>query len=282
MNEIRFVNEKGNVLAIGNSSEFDLIDIAGTSPPKANINTGTITGFDGATYIGSSVNMRNIILTLQVNGDIEENRLNLYDCFKIKRKGILYYSSDLIDVKIEAYVESVDAPPMNWPVTAVISLLCPQPYFEALDEIIADISSIDYQLTFPLELFSTGIQFGILTPLQTVNIINPGDIPIGMIIKYTATGSVVKPKVINTVTLEFIELDTTLISGDVITITTEYGKKRIERNRSGVITNLFNALVVGSTFLQLNEGDNVLYGTSESGSSALMMAIQYRPRYAGV
>ena len=71
-------------------------------------------------------------------------------------------------------------------------------------------------------------------------------------------------------------------SGDEITINTEVGQKRIERNRGGVIINLFNSLVIGSTFLQLHEGDNVLYGSATSGSTALLIEVQYRTKYSGV
>ena len=73
-----------------------------------------------------------------------------------------------------------------------------------------------------------------------------------------------------------------MLAGDVLTITTEVGKKRIERIRNGETANLFNTLVLGSTFLKLEEGDNVLYATSNSGSSSLFTEITFRPKYSGV
>lgn len=282
MKQIRFVNDRGSSLIIGDVSDYALDKITGISPPTANISTSKIAGFDGATFINASVNQRNITLTLQLRGNIEANRLKLYDIFKIKRKGTFYYSSDMISAKIEAYVENLEAPPMEWPVKVFISLLCPQPYFEALDDIVTDITSIEYSLEYPLELLESGIQFGSLQTTEPVNVINPGDIPIGMVIQYRATGAVVNPKLVNTQTLEFIELNTAMEAGDEITINTVVGQKRIDRNRNGTITNLFNTLVVGSTFLQLTEGDNVLFGSAQSGSNALFIEVQYRAKYSGV
>lgn len=282
MKQIRFENDRGSSLMIGNNSDFDLFSITGISPPTAFISTSKIAGFDGTTFINSSVNQRNITMTLQVNGNIEENRLKLYDIFKIKRKGTFYYHSARISAMIEAYVENIEVSPMDWPIRVFISLLCPKPYFEALNEIVADITSIDYHLEFPLELLQSGIEFGELQTSEPVNVINPGNIPIGMIIRYRATGTVVNPKLVNTQTLEFIELNTTMESGDVIAINTEVGQKRIERNRNGTITNLFNSLVTGSKFLQLNEGDNVLFGSSQSGSNSLFIEVEYRAKYSGV
>ena len=282
MRTIQYTNSKNESLSIGENVAFSLVDLAGIHPPKANINVRSIAGFDGSTFVSSTVNPRNILLTLQLNGNVEEGRQQLYDIFKIKQKGILTYTSERIEAQIEAYVEALEIPPMSWPIKAMISLLCPQPFFEALQEIRVDISFIEYALAFPLTLNASGIRWGILHPSEAINIFNAGDIAIGMKIRYTANGVVVNPKLMNTQTLAYIELQTTLLAGDAVVITTEVGKKRIERTRNGETSNLFNALAIGSTFLQLEEGDNVLYATSQSGSSALFSEITYRPKYSGV
>jgi len=281
MNYIEFRNEKGQRLIIGDNSDYSLINITGINPPKANINTSRIASFDGTKFISSFVNQRNIVMTLQINGDVEANRLNLYDIFKIKRKGTLYYRSDLINVQIEAYVELIESPPMEFPVKALVSLISPKAYFEALNTKRQNITSIDGHLEFPLEL-SPGFVFGTLETSQIVNVINSGDIPIGMMIIYRATGEIENPRLVNTQTLDFIELNTSMQAGDVITINTEVGQKRIELDRGGVITNLFNTLVVGSKFLQLEEGDNLLFGSAESGVNALIIEVRYKEKYSGV
>ncbi|MGB7594699.1 MAG: phage tail family protein [Erysipelotrichaceae bacterium] len=282
MREIIFTNDRDQSLVLDETSDYSLTSITGISPPNANIQTSSIANFDGTTFINSVVNQRNIVIALQINSDVEANRLRLYDIFKIKRKGTFHYHSDLIEAKIEAYVESIDVSPMNWPVVALISMICPRPYFEALESIISDITSITGQFSFPLTLIASGIQLGNLQTSQAVNVMNPGDIPIGMIIRFRANGAVSNPKLLNTQSLESIELNTSMIAGDIITINTEIGQKRIERDRGGVVSNLFNTLVVGSKFLQLSEGDNILYGSAVSGSTALMIEVEYRAKYSGV
>ena len=84
-----------------------------------------LAGFDGSTFVNSTVNPRNIVLTLQLNGNVEDARRELYEIFKIKQKGTLTYTSERIEAQIEAYVEALEVPPMSWPVKAIISLLCP-------------------------------------------------------------------------------------------------------------------------------------------------------------
>lgn len=282
MIQLEYINAKQQSLVLGENSDFTLIDLTGINPPKANIQIQSIAGFDGATFVNASVNPRNLVLTLQLQGDVEVNRQKLYELFKIKQKGTLIYTSERIQAQIEAYVEALEIPPMSWPVKVLISLLCPQPYFEALEDILTDISFIESTFAFPLQLSDVGIELGIVVPSEAVNLFNPGQLSVGMKIRYTANGEVVNPKLINTQTLEFIELQTTMLAGDVLTITTEVGKKRIERLRNGETTNLFNTLILGSTFLQLEEGDNVLYATSGSGSSSLFTEITFRPKYSGV
>ena len=278
---LKYINTKNQMLILGEDPGFQLIDLQGIHPPKASFSTSTLAGFDGSRINTTIVNPRNIVLTIQLSGDIESNKLRLYDVFKLKREGTLIYTSPILQIQIEAVVESVEVLPMSWPIKAVISLLCPQPYFEDLQDNVVDVAAIQPALSFPLELFSSGVEIGIIQPSEAQNIVNPGDIPVGMTIRFQAIGTVVKPKIINTQTLESLELDLILQAGDVVTITTERGKKRIELNRSGVITNQFNSLVLGSTFLQLDEGDNVLFTTSVSGSSFLMTQILFRPRYVG-
>jgi len=282
MISIKFTNAKKESLIIGSTEGFSLIDLSGIHPPKANINVRSIAGFDGSTFVNSSVNPRNIVVTLQLSGDVEEGRRTLYEIFKIKQSGMFTYTSERIAAQLEAYVEALEILPMSWPVKAIISLLCPQPYFEALNEILVDISFIAYSLTFPLTLNAAGSQLGTVHPSEAINIFNAGDLAIGMKIRYTANGTVLNPKLINTQTLEFIELETTMTAGDILVINTEVGKKRIERTRNGETTNLFNSLKLGSRFLQLEEGDNVLYASSTSGSNSLFTEITYRPKYSGV
>lgn len=282
MIQLQYINAKQQSLSLGEDSDFALIDLTGINPPKANIQIQSIAGFDGATFVNASVNPRNLVLTLQLQGDVEVNRQKLYETFKIKQKGTVIYTSERIQAQVEAYVEALEIPPMSWPVKAMISLLCPQPYFEALEDILADISFIESTFAFPLQLTESGIEMGIVVPSEAVNLFNPGQLSVGMKIRYTANGEVVNPKLINTQTSEFIELQTTMLAGDVLTITTEVGKKRIERIRNGETANLFNTLVLGSTFLKLEEGDNVLYATSNSGSSSLFTEITFRPKYSGV
>lgn len=279
---LEYTNHRGVSLVIGEDQDLELVDLQGLNPPQATFASSTLSGFDGIRVNQAWVTARNLILVLRLKGDPEVTRQKLYRCFAIKQTGILKFTSHHLQVQIQALVESVECPPMVWPQKVVISLVCPQPFFEALSEVMKDITSITEALSFPLEFRGSGIELGEIHPSEAQNIVNPGDLKVGMTIRFQAVGTVINPRLINTITLEDLELNLTLQSGDVVTITTEPGNKRIELNRSGVITNQFNSLVLGSTFLQLEPGDNVLYATSSVGSSFLLTQVAFKPKYSGV
>lgn len=281
---IDYENKRGDKLRIsdGSESQYIFYNIDGVSSPDADINTEATAGYDGSTVVNTSVGNRNIVITVEIAGDASNAKKRLYKVFKVKQPGTLYYKSDGWDVKIPCYTEKLEIVPTAKPLQAVISLICPQPYFEALEAIKKELRSVEDAFFFPLVLLEDGIPLGIINPQYAVNVVNDGDVTLGMTVEFKAAGNVTNPKLINTKTLEYIQLDVDMIAGDLITVCTENKKKRVTLLRNGVESNYFNYLTDGSTFLQLEEGDNEFQYTAESGESNIYMTIKYTPYYAGV
>ncbi len=267
---------------INDEQAYALIAISGLQPPKAIIQLGSLPRVDGSIFLQSKIEQRNIVLTLQVLSDFEANRRRLYDIFKIKQKGVLTLVLDDRTVSIEAHCESIEIVPTLWPLRAMISLICPQPYFEAEQPVILEMSSIQSTLQFPLSLSLSGMAMGNLFPSTAINAFNQGDIPCGFTVRFECVAPVENPKLIHVATGENLQLLMTLTPGQIVEITTELGKKRIEEVQGSQRINLFHTLSLGSTFFQLNEGDNVLFATSDAGSSSLLTQLSYRPKTSGV
>ena len=281
---ITFTNKKNQSVVIGDgsTSQFVIEDISGVSAPDAIINTSSTAGKDGSDFLNSAVGNRNIVLTIRIMGDASDGKRKLYQAFPIKREGTFRYKSDLYDVKIKGRVEKLEILPMAYPLVAVISLICTQPYFEAIDEVTAEITSITNGFYFPLVLPEEGIALGVINQHYAANIYNEGDVPLGLKVEFRASGAVTNPKIINTQTLEFIEIEADLIAGDVVTVTTQDGNKRVTLVRNGEEYNYFNYLADGSTFLELEEGDNEFQYTAAEGESNLYLRLSYTPLYVGV
>ena len=72
-------------------------------------------------------------------------------------------------------------------------------------------------------------------------------------------------------------------AGDVITITTEKGNKTVMLLREGVETNLFNYLMEGITWLQLEVGGSAfVYEVGAGLISDLLVSIKHRNLFEGV
>jgi hypothetical protein len=123
-------------------AETDLVqirNIEGLDPVKASVNTSPFGSVDGDAYIGSSVSSRNIVLTVGLNPDwndwtYESLRKLLYSYFMPKRPvQLVFYSDDMIPVEIRGVVESAEINQFSKDPEFVISVICPDPYFTALE-----------------------------------------------------------------------------------------------------------------------------------------------------
>jgi hypothetical protein len=126
----------------GGRAETDLIqvrNIDGLDPVKASVNTSPFGSVDGASYTGSSVLTRNIVLTLHPNPDWdtwthEILRKLIYAYFMPKlATRLIFYSDDMGPVEIAGVVESVSINIFSKDPEFIVSIICPDPYFTALD-----------------------------------------------------------------------------------------------------------------------------------------------------
>jgi hypothetical protein len=123
-------------------AETDLIQIRnidGLDPVKASVNTSPYGSVDGASFVGSSVLSRNIVLTLHPNPDwdtwtFESLRRLLYSYFMPKRATrLVFFSDDMPPVEISGVVESCEVNLFSKDPEILVSIVCPSPYFTAVD-----------------------------------------------------------------------------------------------------------------------------------------------------
>lgn len=131
-----------------------VLNVDGLDPVKASIEGIGSGNVDGAVSLSSSVPTRNIVLTLRPNPDWnswtpEALRTLIYQYFTPKSLVRLVFTSDEISgpVEIEGTVEGCDANPFTKDPTFVVSIICADPYFEAVSPTVvtgAIISPIDF------------------------------------------------------------------------------------------------------------------------------------------
>lgn len=286
MYEAKIQNVDGGVLLLtGDEPVYQVISITGLNPPKAQINTTSIVGLDGVLFNSSKLETRNIVLTVKINGNVETNRLNLYNFFRTKEWCKFYYSNDSVDVFIEAYVESVECDLFSNSEIAQISIICPYPYFKSLTEIVTDISSTLGLFVFPFSInLGEPVAFSSYDNIRSANVYNGSESETGVIIIITLSGPINSIEIRNSRNGDDFELNYSFQTNDVITINTNKGQKSVSLLRNGVITNIFPAVEKGSTFFQLAVGSNIFNYLADDGTSNdnVTITFHYHHEYRGV
>lgn len=126
------------------------------------------------------------------------------------------------------------------------------------------------------------ILFGVRQPSLIVNVFNRGDVSTGMTIVFKAMGTVVNPSLISVTTQEYFKINKTLAPGEIVTVNTVTGSKKITGMLNGVESNYFRYRDFGNTWLQLKVGDNLFRYDAESNIDGLEVYIYFYDRYLEV
>ena len=275
-------NEKGDRLELTNNSNYDVLDVRGTNPPVAAINTVNIAGVDGSRFNSSRVEARNIVITLNIQPPIEQNRLALYNIFRVKRWVKIYYTNSRRDVYIEGYVESFENNPWTQLQQPQISIICPKPFWISTSEMNIKFSSSNDLFEFPFSIPAEGIEFSTRETISSAYV-DVGEIETGGIIQFLATtNQILNPKFYNRTTQKFFGLDFDMYEGDLITINTQQGEKSVTLLRSGTTTNLLADRTDGSSWLTFVPGINELSYGADEGSINLVATLTIVQKYEGV
>lgn len=280
---LKIENTKRNEIELTqNESNYQVIDIEGLDPPKAQLYTNALASMDGEKFKSSKLDMRNLVLTVKINGDVETNRINLYKYFGAGKWCKVFYKNGTRDVFIEGYVETIECPLFTINQQMQISIVCPTPYFKSVDIIYTDISVVVAGFTFPFTIDESGVIISQLIPNRVTPVINDGEFVTGFeIVMRALADGISTPIIYNTDTGEYLSVSVVLNKGDVLRINTNKGSKSIVKISDGVETNIINNLEYGSTWFQLETGVNNF--TYEVNNAQLLEVIfEYHHQYEGV
>lgn len=282
MYELKVKNDKGEVLNLSTSPIYNVYKVTGLQPPAVSINASVNATTDGSTVNSLRAGTRNIVLFMTLEGDVEKSRINLYRYFPLKKRITLYFKNGSRDVCIEGYVEVIECDQFTRKQIAQVSLLCPQPYFRAVDELISHFNEVSALFEFPFGMPANGMEISRITANVRKSIINTGDVPSGLIIELYAVGDVVNPVVYDVFKRTNFRLRFAMKKGDRIVINTNTGAKTVTLTRDGVTSNIMGYMTPDSTWLTLEAGDNVFTYDSDSDNANLQLIFTASILYGGV
>lgn len=262
-------NKNGEVIELTqDENNWQVVSITGLNPPPAQVNLTPIAGLDGSVFNSAKLDTRELVILMRINGDAEENRLTLYRFSRTKEPCRFYYKSSRRDVFIDGYIQTAEANLFEQGQVLQISVICPQPYFRSMDEIIEDISSTAALFVFPFSIdYGEPVPFSSFDVTRATDVFNTSEAETGVDMEAFIHASVSKLYIVNTTTGEWLELDYSFQSGDRVLIDTVKGEKSLRLVRSGSTYNLFPALKAGSKFFQLQIGSNLFEYLADEGAS---------------
>ena len=279
---LKVENDRGNTLELTNNPNYTVFKIEGLNPPQATINSSANSTNDGSKINSARVENRNIVIYTTIEGDVEANRINLYKYFPVKKTIKLYFNNGSRDIYIEGMVEVVECDLFTNKQVAQISVICPQPYFKAVNDLVSIFSDVSPLFSFPFSVAKSGVEVSAITTNVRKSIVNTGDVETGVIIKLFAIGTVVNPVVYDVLKRTQLRLNFTMIPSDTIVINTNVGEKSIELIRDGVSYNALGYMAQDSTWFVVEAGDNVFTYDADSGNSNLQLTFTTSILYSGV
>lgn len=271
-------------------SGFAVVNIDGLGPVQANINTTEIVTYDGSVFNTARGTERNIVFNLVFYGiDIEAIRHETYRYFPVKKQITIEVETDKRRCRTTGYVESNEPNIFSSLEDCSISVICPDSWFEdASDEglNVIEYFGVDPLFEFPFSnesLTEKLLEFGDIRTTFEETFYYYGEVDTGFTLKIHAIGNVGDVTIYdletnNTMKILSSKLEaltgSALKSGDDIIISTVKGRKSARLLRDAKYINILNCLDRGSTWFELNQGENrFAYRAGEDGSESLNMQL---------
>lgn len=259
------------------------VKYSGLGAVSANIITSSLGMVDGEKYSGSRVGARNIVLTVYINGNVERNRIRLYQYLAPKSYVKLYYANGTREVYAEGYVEANEPDQFSATCSNQISIICPSPYLSAIEAIAHDITNTVNAFEFPFAIEEEGQEFSTLDGSGYANMHNSGDVSTGAVFRIFAQSDVIGATLYNAITNEYIKISGTIEAGETVTINTNAGSKRLTiTDSTGTTVNALHRMAEGSTWLKLDVGDNYIAYTADDGAASMSVSVEHNNLFVGV
>lgn len=281
--ELIYIGANGSQINLFRNDYFHLIDADGLTGVSAAISSSTTPSMDGDKINNIRAYPRGIDLYFRIRNtaDVEAAKRFVLRTIKPKQDGTLKLTQGDRVMEISGTVESISLPRFSDEVTMHISFYCPQPFWQDAENVLVEISRVlnvhyftndeNDMLYFPED----GIVMGEYDLNMTRTYTNDGDADCGMIIHIIALGDVLNP-VIYKADGTYIGVNTDMTVGDEIIINTKRGEKSITKN--GV--NILSKIKSGSSFLQLEAGDNELTIDSDGGTEGnVYFMLEFKRRF---
>lgn len=254
---------------VKNNSGYQIADIEGLDPVKANLVSTSFPTMDGVQFQSARRGARNIKIKFDLQPDWTTNdfaslRLNLYKYLLPKSEVTLrFHQTSGLYVDIKGTVEEHTSPSFDQDPKVTVGIMCFKPDF------------IDPQMvTRSGVTVSTGVN---------TNIDYPGNVEAGTVITLAVNRSLPAFSIYNRGednVLYQLDFSAALIAGDQLVISSLSGSKGITLTRAGVSSSLLYGRSAQSSWIEFQEGVNQfrIYAPGDP----VPYQLEYMVRYGGI
>lgn len=297
MMQIQYTNPNGGSVLLGTGTSYGITKHEGLDAPDLDLQTQKAPFQDGDTWIDKRFNARQVtvtgwILLAQQLAAIDAARASLQAVVNPDLgPGILTVTNNLGSKILNAIPNP--GPKFAWKSGAQpwqayqLGFTCDDPYFYDQTPTVLTFKVATGGKSFPITSgwswpLGVGAPFATLAGGSRTQIINNvGTAPTPF--SFVFSGPATNPKVTSNTTGQFIKLGLTLAAGDVVAVSTAFGKKTVTLTRVGQSpVNAMGYLVTGAVFFSLNPGTNSITYGDDTSSTASSLVLTYSNRYQGI
>lgn len=283
MFEFKLENSNGNIVDINDGVKYVVLSVSGLNPPSASIFTSKSPNRKGARYNGSTLNERNIIVTIKILGDVESNRNALYAWIDTEQYAKIYYRNGVKNVYCEGHVEECEIDYFSDNEVIDLAIICEDPYWKDLQAISAELTALLKQFVFPFAIDSAGIPFStVLTDVFPSVFYDGAETGIKMSVVFseeTKNFSIFDPHDIKRV----FKFKNTFPKESMLEIDTDSSPKTCRLIKSdGSTENALKYIAGSPTWFTLKKGYNYFDYDSDHGKSGIEITVGFVNRYLGV
>lgn len=277
-----YVGANGSQIDLFRNPFFDLTNVDGMTGVANDIAASTTPSMDGDKINNIQTQPRGIVLDLRIKDcvSVEEAKRYILRSVKPKQKGKLVLNQAGRELSISGVVEAISMPRFEQEIIMQVTLYCSNPYWQDVENVLLEISRVLNMHYFPLDVGGLafpveGVVMGEYDTNMTRTYTNDGDAECGMIITIVALADVLNPAIYKP-DGSYIGVNDSMVLGDEIIINTNRGEKSITKN--GV--NILSKIKPGSTFLQLDTGDNELTINSDGDTEGnVYFTLSFKRRF---
>lgn len=284
MFELLLENSGGSLVNINDEERYEIIHISGLNPPNASVFASKSPNRKGRKKNGSTIDYRVVVIQIKLHGDIEKNRNDLYPWTDTETELKIHYRNSVKNVYCEGTVTECDIDLFTENEVINLVIECDDPYWKDLQEIVAEISNLLKQFTFPFAIDGHGIPFSTLRDNNSTNIFNAGA-ETGAKITVKCKGEVKNLLIFDgNDTARQFKINYTFPAGYVIEIDTESSPKTVKAIHPDgkTVINILKYVAGNPTWFTVKRGNNIFGYTLDGDHSAAEMTIGYQNKYLGV